>query len=568
MPIAYRDGDPRGTQTDVPSAHIHGTQWHGVSVFYNPPPWRLPLHMSTPFDCELDASGAPVRIQYPDAPALHCACLCVLGDIVAVARWGGGTPLCCDFVQLDWGLFGADVLFLDNAEARVHWARLRAASTETGGRLAAPCVCDPDAFILHANLNKRSDGRPLVYAPPCSIPPGRGALLLRAILRECCLERARWIIEHRLLEYAVELARRTGLDFARVLQPSASELADALLEREWMECWAEVRAPEAVRGDESTFEGGRVLDACLGAHARLVYQLDANSLYPSVVLEHRLDELSCRVFARLLGARGEARAAGDAVRERSLKLLANIIFGSRMHGRYRNVRLAAAIAQHGRAVLDAAVQRIAQDGHYEVLGGDTDSLFIAPRCQDVGDPRADAERAKTLLEQGYTHVRFKVEHMLSFLALLTKKCYFALELGDARAEHIVVRGLENVKTTTCAAIARLHAQWQRAVCTGEVRSLDDHARFMRTALASLDRCAGAGELCSYPRPTKKHESTQRGYCYVPGKSEPQPLDLLYALDCDYECVDTAHAARLQLEAPMGRYAAVLFGAHSESTEAL
>ncbi len=214
----------------------------------------------------------------------------------------------------------------------------------------------------------------------------------------------------------LDLLQATGL-FALTL--ARARLVGIGLDRAWTSVAAFERAyGEALRSlgivpppfmdarDVSGAAGGTVLPAQAGYREGVVV-LDFKSLYPSVIRTFDIDPMSNSRsgaaddivapngarFARqgapgrwplpalvdeYFGRREDAMARGDVTASYVYKILMNSFYGvlGTSSCRYARTELAGAVTSFGRLVLLGAKARIEREG-FEVLYGDTDSLFIA-----------------------------------------------------------------------------------------------------------------------------------------------------------------------------------------------
>lgn len=459
-----------------------------------------------------------------------------------------------------------DVLFLDNNDTANFYCDWKTSVGDDAAWLVAPCVCNPDAFLMHANLDRDDDGQPLFYQPSVRIQriAHRSAQkefeLLRPLFAELARHKLQWIQERNLLGHALELVQCTGQSLREVLQSGATAFADAIIELTWM------RQPHTTPKPEPCFdtsasaasvgvllEGGTVLDAQLGFHSGLIVMLDASSLYPSVVLQYALDPLLCAVYTSLLQARA---AATNRIRNRALKLLMNSIYGSRLFGLYKNPQLAAKITAGGRAVLEEARRLVTEynGGSCVIVAGDTDGLAI--KCAAA----TDCDALLQLLNSRWQHIKFKIDRKLSVLVQLTKKTWFGRDF-DTGAR--LSKGTEDVKSNCCAFAKRVHVEWQTSV-------IEQHApstmNFLAVVYDELLTQTSLSELVCHPKPTKTHRTTERAFVYCtvatgPARNVTQEVPLARLMDISH--VDTDYTLdleklfKLQIRDPIIRYAEVL-----------
>ncbi|HEY5263821.1 MAG TPA: DNA polymerase II [Steroidobacteraceae bacterium] len=236
--------------------------------------------------------------------------------------------------------------------------------------------------------------------------------------------------------YLTELARRS------VVAPSVRNVAN-------------VRGGSSVHAAQ---QGGHVLESTPGLH-RNVWVFDFKSLYPSIIRTFNMDPLSYtarpppgadvirtaagafdrraailpRMLDELFPRREAAKAAGDSVASHAIKILMNSFYGvlGAPSCRFFNPALANAITGMGRELLLWSKAWFEAAG-YQVLYGDTDSLFVESRA---ADPVQASERGRDLAatlnrELGrYIGERWRVE---SRLELKFEKLYLQLFLPRGR----------------------------------------------------------------------------------------------------------------------------------------
>ena len=217
-----------------------------------------------------------------------------------------------------------------------------------------------------------------------------------------------------------------------------------------------------VRGDDSRVhaaqQGGHVLEPRTGLHTN-VWVYDFKSLYPSIIRTFNIDPLSYvadpppeadlirvpggafqraaailpRLLDELFPRREAAKKAGDEVASNAIKILMNSFYGvlGTPACRFYNPALANSITGTGRELLLWS-KRWFEAAGFDVLYGDTDSLFVQSRGDDS---QAACEQARQLVvafnEELARHIaqRWRVA---SRLELKFEKLYLKLFLPRAR----------------------------------------------------------------------------------------------------------------------------------------
>jgi DNA polymerase-2 len=217
-----------------------------------------------------------------------------------------------------------------------------------------------------------------------------------------------------------------------------------------------------VRGDDSRLhaahQGGHVLEPRTGLHTN-VWVFDFKSLYPSIIRTFNIDPLSYvadpppgadlirvpggaferaaailpRMLDELFPRREAAKKAGDEVASNAIKILMNSFYGvlGTPACRFYNPALANSITGTGRELLLWS-KRWFEAAGFDVLYGDTDSLFVQSRDED---PVAAREQARQLVVAFNEELARHIEQrwrMGSRLELKFEKLYLKLFLPRAR----------------------------------------------------------------------------------------------------------------------------------------
>jgi DNA polymerase-2 len=218
-----------------------------------------------------------------------------------------------------------------------------------------------------------------------------------------------------------------------------------------------------VRGDDSRVgaaqQGGHVLEPRAGMHTN-VWVFDFKSLYPSIIRTFNIDPLSYvarpqdtpedliqvpggafrrapailpRMLDELFPRREAAKKAGDEVASGAIKILMNSFYGvlGTSACRFYNPAMANSITGTGREMLLWS-KRWFEAAGFEVLYGDTDSLFVHSHSTDPDAANAQAEKLVVALNQElaqYIQERWQVR---SRMELEFEKLYLKLFLSRAR----------------------------------------------------------------------------------------------------------------------------------------
>src|ERR1700674_787049 len=197
----------------------------------------------------------------------------------------------------------------------------------------------------------------------------------------------------------------------------------------------------SVRAEDSRVyaaqQGGHVLEPVTGLHCN-VWVFDFKSLYPSIIRTFNIDPLSYvaqpppdadlirtagaafvrtpailpRMLDELFPRRDAAKKAGDGVASNAIKILMNSFYGvlGTPACRFFNPALANAITGTGRELLLWSKAWFEAAG-FQVLYGDTDSLFVGSRTDDPDEASARARQLTLALNtelDHYIHERWRV----------------------------------------------------------------------------------------------------------------------------------------------------------------
>ncbi len=271
-----------------------------------------------------------------------------------------------------------------------------------------------------------------------------------------------------------------------------------------------------VRSDDSRVhvaqQGGHVLEPRTGLHTN-VWVFDFKSLYPSIIRTFNIDPLSYvanpdpaddiirvpggafrrppailpRMLDDLFPRREAAKKAGDDVASNAIKILMNSFYGvlGTPACRFYNPALANSITGTGREMLLWS-KRWFEAAGFEVLYGDTDSLFVHSR---ESDPEAACERARKLVvalnndlereitERWQVRSRLELEFEKLYLKLFlprarhstrgASKRYAGLLHGRADSENVEFVGMEVVRRDWTELAKQVQRELYHRLFTGE-----------------------------------------------------------------------------------------------------
>jgi DNA polymerase alpha subunit A len=275
--------------------------------------------------------------------------------------------------------------------------------------------------------------------------------------------RMAWALE--VLPLTRQLTTVCGNLWKDSLQNKRAERNDALLSHEFHS--RKFLLPELQEKNKTTakgaqYAGGLVLDPTPGLYTNITLCLDFNSLYPSLIREYNLCFTTLAltekdvpslpaadaepgvlpaVMERLFEMRREVKKAMQKekdlnlkalynIRQKALKLVANSMYGTLgfTASRYHAQGIAALITQKGREALQDTVHHTREVMKYDVIYGDTDSIFVNTNCAELAAAMKVGQEIKQAVNKKYTKLEIEVDDIFKRILLLKKKKYAALKL--------------------------------------------------------------------------------------------------------------------------------------------
>jgi len=272
----------------------------------------------------------------------------------------------------------------------------------------------------------------------------------------------------RLIELAIERSLLTGMQLDRVSAAIAS--VDSLylhnLRQRGVVAPSVGRAPE-----EAHVIGGYVMDSKPGLY-RNILVFDFKSLYPSIIRTFNLDPLTLvhgistsderratsnsrveapngarfrrdvvgilpELLAHLATERQLAKDVNDGVKANAIKILMNSFYGvlGASTSRLFFPEVANAVTTFGQQIIKWAAEMAREQG-YDVIYGDTDSLFVHPGIDDPKRALAIAGKLRDFIGLGIAR---RVEEELgchSYLELEFEKMYHRFMMPEVRGSKI------------------------------------------------------------------------------------------------------------------------------------
>jgi DNA polymerase-2 len=275
-------------------------------------------------------------------------------------------------------------------------------------------------------------------------------------------------------------------------------------------------APTVRANDSRVFaaqQGGHVLEPRPGLHSN-VWVFDFKSLYPSIIRTFNIDPLSYvanptsdygdlihvpggafrrspailpRMLDELFPQRAAAKKAGDEVASNAIKILMNSFYGvlGTPACRFSNPALANSITGTGREMLLWS-KRWFEAAGFDVLYGDTDSLFVHSHNSDPGAAFEEARKLAVALndelvryigERWQVQSRMELEFEKLYLKLFlprarhstrgASKRYAGLIHGAADADNVEFVGMEVVRGDWTDLAKQVQRQLYQRLFTGQ-----------------------------------------------------------------------------------------------------
>jgi DNA polymerase-2 len=300
------------------------------------------------------------------------------------------------------------------------------------------------------------------------------------------------IFEHcDLINFSIERARLTGLEMDRA-GGSVAAFDNLYLPRLHRKAYI---APNI--GDyhgELSAPGGYVMDSKPGLQDSVLV-LDYKSLYPSIIRTFRVDpyariaaksaaedervpgydgasfhkteHILPQIIENLWAARDQAKHDGNAALSQAIKIIMNSFYGvlgtegCRLH----DARLTSSITKRGHDIIIQTVKLIEEQG-YEVIYGDTDSVFVSLNGQQPNAQAASIGNRLVEIINAYwrdslrsahgiescLEMEFETHFKQFFMPTMrgsdqgSKKRYAGLIDDEEGNRNIVYKGLETVRT--------------------------------------------------------------------------------------------------------------------------
>ena len=239
---------------------------------------------------------------------------------------------------------------------------------------------------------------------------------------------------------------------------------------------------------KAAYAGGLVLEPKKGLYNDAILLLDFNSLYPSIIQEYnicfttvdrsgdgpvelpapsenlavlptviqKLVQRRRAVKQAMKGEKNSGKKQQMDIRQMALKLTANSMYGCLgfTHSRFHAKELAELVTKQGRDILQNTVDMVQGDLNLEVIYGDTDSIMVNTKTQDIAQIRMMGANVKKAVNKTYRLLEIEMDGIFKRMLLLKKKKYAAITLelgadGKVACEKEELKGLDIVRRDWC-----------------------------------------------------------------------------------------------------------------------
>lgn len=301
--------------------------------------------------------------------------------------------------------------------------------------------------------------------------------------------------------------------------------------------------------------------------------IDANTVSDTLIhgfrnaLFHREDHILPELIEELWTARDDAKQRGDSARSTAIKILMNSFYGvlGTTGCRFFDPRLASSITMRGHQILQDT-RRLIERAGYEVVYGDTDSVFVRIGDKhDIGHARAlgrqlaaevnDYWREWCRTEHQLTsrlEMEFETHYLRFYLPTKrnssegSKKRYAGWVIGDGGEAEVVVKGMEAARTDWTPLAREFQLELFRRIFSDE---LDDIVDWVKSVVRDV-REGRHDDSLVYTKKLRRHPDdyintpphvaaaklkggNPRRISYIITRLGPQPHDMVDAA-IDYE----------------------------------
>ena len=316
----------------------------------------------------------------------------------------------------------------------------------------------------------------------------------------------RLVLEKGFVDKFFELSKVSGLLLQDCLDGGEAQRVENLLLREFNknDYVLPNKPVEGVTEDQEIQElkGGLVLEPKIGLHTDAIVYLDFKSMYPSIFIAYNIcpttlvkskntnietittpygtEFVSKRlrvgilptILKRLIGerdrVRGEEKRSTDKnvkrlleARQLALKIMSNAFYGytGYLRARLYVIDIANTITGCGRYLINKTKEIIETKFGYEVVYGDTDSIMIKIKTQDIENAYENGRTIESLVNSELSGiVQMKIEKVFKTLLILSKKRYVGLAYEKSNGEwkeEMVMKGIETVRRDWCDAATKI-----------------------------------------------------------------------------------------------------------------
>lgn len=314
----------------------------------------------------------------------------------------------------------------------------------------------------------------------------------------------RLVLEKGFLDKFFELSKVSGLLLQDCLDGGEAQRVENLLLREFNknDYVLPNKPSEGTYEDKEVQElkGALVLEPKIGLHTDTIVYLDFKSMYPSIFIAYNIcpttllknktevetittpygtefvsknirEGILPMILKRLIGERDKVRYEEKRsldknvkhlleAKQLALKIMTNAFYGYTGYPRARLyvIDIANTITGCGRFLINKTKDIIESKSGYEVVYGDTDSIMINIKTNDLETAYKTGETLEGLINSELSGiVQMKIEKVFKSLLILSKKRYAGLAYEKSNnewKEEMIMKGIETVRRDWCDATTK------------------------------------------------------------------------------------------------------------------
>lgn len=263
----------------------------------------------------------------------------------------------------------------------------------------------------------------------------------------------------KVIDLTIQRSLLTGMQLDKVKSSIAS--LDSLYLRE-LKKQGYVAYSAKNEDDDTRIKGGYVQESKPGIYDYILV-LDFKSLYPSIMRTFNIDPLSfvenCNgknlivapngacfknqegilplILQRLWEKRDIAKKEKNPLASQAIKIHMNSFFGVLANPtcRFFSLKMANAITHFGQHIIKLTTEKV-KELDYEVIYGDTDSIFVKSNAQDYEDAKKVGEKIASYVNHFFTEHVTKDYHRKNYLEIQFEKTFKVFLMPKVRGSEV------------------------------------------------------------------------------------------------------------------------------------